>query len=387
MSDSAHPRPPQVTLAGWVTIVGSFFMVFSVWDVVTNLRSIDTRESVTRALSEPPLDGTGLGVETALDLMHITALVAAACAAAAGILGVFVLQKHRQARLALTLLALPLFLSGMITGGFLSALIAVSIVMLWSGPARDWYDGRAPRQPVRRDRDVATDGRGDDASRRPDPFATPPHSPGHSPHHPPGQPGAVPPPSGQAVDLPPPPSGPPAYSGFGDPARHGSVPIATAPAPAMPSSPYVQQPSPAARRPPAVLWACLITWVMAGSAALLMLMVAAVFAGDSSVLRDAYEQNDQISESGMTLDEVRQSGMLVATVFGLWSLVAVVFAVFAFLRHGWARMALLISAGAAGGVVIVAATVSPALAIVAVGMLAVVWMLSRPDVRAWFVSR
>ena len=87
MSDAAPNRPPQVTMAGWVTILGSAAVVLTVFDLIANLRSIDTRERVQKMLSEPPLDGTGLGLQTVLSVMHVTAMVAAGCATAAIVLG------------------------------------------------------------------------------------------------------------------------------------------------------------------------------------------------------------------------------------------------------------------------------------------------------------
>ena len=77
-------------------------------------------------------------------------MVAAGCATAAAILGYQVLRRSRSARLALTLLAVPLFVTGLVTGGFTSSVVAASAVMLWFQPARDWFNGvvREPRPEV-----------------------------------------------------------------------------------------------------------------------------------------------------------------------------------------------------------------------------------------------
>jgi len=74
-------------------------------------------------------------------------MVAAGCATAAAILGYQVLRRSRSARLALTVIAFPLFLTGMVTGGFVSSVVAASAAMLWLQPARDWFDG-ITRQPA-----------------------------------------------------------------------------------------------------------------------------------------------------------------------------------------------------------------------------------------------
>ena len=46
VSTSAPPRPPQVTLAGWMIIIGSVLVVVTVFEVVSDLRSLETREGV-----------------------------------------------------------------------------------------------------------------------------------------------------------------------------------------------------------------------------------------------------------------------------------------------------------------------------------------------------
>ena len=49
---------------------------------------------------------------------------------------------------AITLLAVPLFVSGLVAGGFLSSLVAASAVMLWLEPSRDWFDGKPAKTPA-----------------------------------------------------------------------------------------------------------------------------------------------------------------------------------------------------------------------------------------------
>ena len=134
-------RPRQVTLVAWLTMVGSAFVVLLVFDRLAGLHTLDTRESVERFLAEPPGSDLGVSVDGVLTLIRTLAMVAAGCATAAAILGYQVLRRSRSARLGLTVLAVPLFLTGMVTGGFVSSLVAASAVMLWLQPARDWFDG------------------------------------------------------------------------------------------------------------------------------------------------------------------------------------------------------------------------------------------------------
>ena len=77
--------------------------------------------------------------------MRVGLMVAAACAAATAVLGVYALQGSRSARLALSILAVPILLTAPLTGGLMAALVAAATMMLWSGPARDWYAGRPVR--------------------------------------------------------------------------------------------------------------------------------------------------------------------------------------------------------------------------------------------------
>ncbi len=160
--------------------------------------------------------------------MRVMTMVTAACATAAAILGYQVLRRSRSARLVLTLLTVPLFLAGMVVGGFLPAVIVGSIIMLWFQPARDWIDGKTPR-------------------------AVP-----AAPAAPPRPPSMLPP-----EEPPVAPSGPRAYPGFGE--RQGGPldwpmgPPAYVAAPAGPA------------RPRALMWACALAWT--GSAVAFVVML------------------------------------------------------------------------------------------------------------------
>ena len=141
MTASAPPRPRQVTLAATLIICGSVLVVLTVFDRIAGLQTLETRESIEKFLAEPPGNDLGLGVQGVLDILRVFGMVAAGCATAAAILGYHVLRRNRSARLALTLLAVPLFVSGIVTGGFLSSVVAAASVMLWFQPSRDWFNG------------------------------------------------------------------------------------------------------------------------------------------------------------------------------------------------------------------------------------------------------
>ena len=120
------PRPRQVTLVAWLTMVGSVIVVVLVFDRIAGLHTLETRQSVEKFLAEPPGSDLGVGVDGVLSVIRTLAMVAAGCATAAAILGYQVLRRSRSARLALTVLAVPLFFAGLVTGGFVSSLVAAS---------------------------------------------------------------------------------------------------------------------------------------------------------------------------------------------------------------------------------------------------------------------
>ena len=102
MSDAKpQDRPRQLTMASWFVILGSVFLIASVYDSLTNLNSVDMRDQIGQALASGSGQGLGLGVDGAVSIMRVALLVAGACAAASAVLGVYVLQRHRQARIAL----------------------------------------------------------------------------------------------------------------------------------------------------------------------------------------------------------------------------------------------------------------------------------------------
>ena len=169
MSDAKpQDRPRQLTMASWFVILGSVFLVASVYDSLTNLSSVDMRDEIGRVLDSGSGAGLGIGVDQALSIMRVALMVAGACAAAAAVLGVYVLQRHRGARVALSVVAVPLLLTAPFTGGLFGALVAAATLTLWTGPARDWFAGRPVRETPRQ---VAERRAGEAQERR---TATPP---------------------------------------------------------------------------------------------------------------------------------------------------------------------------------------------------------------------
>lgn len=345
MTDSKAPaRPPQVTLAGWVTILGSVFVVFSVFEFIANLRSIDTRERVQDTLADPPFDGMGVSLEGALSFLHVAGLVAGASATAAAILGWFVLKRTKSARLALSVVVVPLFFAGLVTGGFLSSMVAVSAVILWGRPARDWFNGISPAQ------------------REPEP----PHPP-----HPPREPG------------------PRAFEGFGQVPTNGDA-SADAPREATATATYAppqHRSTYGPARPREVFQACLFTWVMSGLVLMTMLLAVLVLSTDSSVVQEVYESDSRFAEADLSVDTLRTATIVMSIVFSVWSLVAVVLALFAFLGHNWARITLIISAAVAALLSLLMVVAAPPLLVIGIACVFTIVMLTRRPANDWFTAR
>ena len=67
MSDTnTSARPRQLTMAGCFVVGGSLLLLVSVFDTVTNLNSVDTRDEVAKVLSASGA-GFDLSVGQALD--------------------------------------------------------------------------------------------------------------------------------------------------------------------------------------------------------------------------------------------------------------------------------------------------------------------------------
>ncbi|WP_345521909.1 hypothetical protein [Nocardioides conyzicola] len=141
MSDPTPTRPRQVTMAGWLIMVGSVFALGLVIDRLSGLHTLETQQKINAFLATSPGSELGIGSDTVVSGIRTLAMVTAGCATAAGILGYQVLRRSRSARAAVTVLAVPLFLAGTVTGGFITSVVAASAAILWLQPARAWFNG------------------------------------------------------------------------------------------------------------------------------------------------------------------------------------------------------------------------------------------------------
>lgn len=341
-------RPRQVTLGAALIMGGSALIVASVFERVAGLGSLETQKSVAQFLSEPPGDGLGMSAEGVVTALRALSMVAGASATAAAILGFYVLRRSRSARMGLAVLALPLFVSGMAVGGFLSALVVAATVMLWFQPARDWFDGVVRRPAVEAAAAMAG-----------------PRDPEETPGETSVEPTAATP-----------STEPRPMAGFGTTPVGYAPTVATAP---------IGAPAP---RPARLLWACVLTWTFCGLAMFAMAMsVLVLLAAPDLVFDELHRQNPDLSSEGLTDSAITSATYVTAAVVLVWGGAASFFALQAFRGVAWGRTALLFSAGAAGAVCLVFTIFNFLLALPLVACLVTVSMLVRPDVRAWFAAR
>jgi hypothetical protein len=340
-----------VTLAASLVMAASVMLVLSVFEQLADLRSIETREAIQRFLSEPPGSQLGIGTESVLTIVRTLAMVAAGLATAAAILGWHVLKRNRSAQVALTVVAVPLFLSGLFAGGFLASVVLASVAMLWLAPARHWFAGTAPPEPAA------------PADPRLDP----------------------PPPARDAPQLPPPgpaaPQQPPPWTPYAGPSPWG------APATGVPPT-YPTAPSPRERRPVPVGVACGITWACCGLTVLLSLtLVAALVTDAPGLFAEMSRRNPDLADQGVSDATLESITWTIAIGCLTWGLVSGVLAVLAFNRMRWAAIALIVSAGSVALLCLAGSVVSPPLVVPGVLAAATAVLLMQPASQRWLARR
>lgn len=328
-TDKSLPRPRQVTLNGWLILLGSVFVVAMAFQQVAALSSIESQERAARMIADPPLKELGLSADNLLTVLRVMALVAGACGAAGAILGFEVLRRSRSARVVLSVLAPFMFVAGLAVAGFAAALVVASVAMLWLQPARDWFNGKEP------------------AAR------------------------SVPEPVGSHATT----------------ASSSAAAVWTA----ITGAPIASQRPPPLRRPPRpgpVAAACVLTWVLCGLAVVATLTsVLVLVSAPHTVLDQLHEQNPDLADQGITDGVIKAATYVTVAVLVPWCLAAMVFAGAAFRGARWGAVALLISALVAAALCLVAAIANAVALLPLTGCLVTVALLLRPEVRAWFAPR
>lgn len=345
---STGARPSQVTVAGWVAVTGSALLVMTLLDSAGRLRSVEFRDAVEEFLATPVGGGLGLEVGQIVDIVRVLTMVSGAAAAAALVLAVFVLQRHRGARIGYTVAAVIVMVTAPASGSLFPVMLAFAAMMLWTKPARDWFAGVpvTAADPSHRHSETHVT---QDSSRpdRPDPHM--PEDSGARPVPPPtegfGAPQGHDPQRhgqqhGQQHGQPPPQAyGQPQYPPYGYP------PQAQAPYGGGYPAPQADR----GERPTNVTIATWVTWALSALTLFGFVMIAFVLLVAREEFLSQIEQDPTFQEQLGEVDlELVIAALWVMVVVSLvWCLVAIVLAWFAFRGANWARIALVVSAGVA----------------------------------------
>ncbi len=377
-SKKTPARPTQVTVAAWMIMVGSIFVVLLVWDRIAGLHSLDTRKALEPLLDDQRLKDAGIQMNDLLVMIRVVSMVAAGCAAAMVVLGYQTLQRSRGARLALTVLAVPLFVSGLATGGYVSSAVAAAVGTLWLGPARLWFDGKVAASGAQTATHPATR-----------PVWPPPYDPGPSAQPGPTQPGPTQPGPTQPGPTQP---GPPQPE---QPRPQPHWPDGPPPAWAPPPTSQYGAPAAAARsagptaglaaRPTALVWACVLTWIFTSLAATVFATSIVVLAHSPHVVLDKmHQQNPDLASQGVSDHLILVVCYVTCALLVVWSAGAALLAVLAFRRKRLAFYALLVSTACAA-VFCLLGVLGSLIVVVPLGAAVMtIVCLVRPEVRAWF---
>ncbi len=341
-------------MAAWVAVVGSALLVLTLFDSMSQIRSVEVRESIEEFLATPPGSGLGLDIAQVVEILRVLMLFTGAAAAIALVLAIYVLQRNNAARIGFTVAAVAIMLTAPLGGGFLPIMIGFAAMLLWTKPARDWFNGTPTPEPPRQKEGTALssdrpndtgDDRGGQWPRMPEgsdrPLPPPTEGFGTS-NQPPSAPTYGQPSSGQ-------PSGQQASSGQQPPGEQGPPPGWAPPSyqqqgqyAGYPGYPQASDPD---KRPTTVTLAAWLTWVFSGLtiAGFLLIDLVILVAPDQFV--DQVRQQPGFDQLNISANDIVAALWVVSAVVLFWSISAVVLAVFAFRRANWARITLAISAG------------------------------------------
>jgi hypothetical protein len=371
-----HPRPPQATAACLIVMFGAVFAVLLMWDRIAALRTLDTRVAVQKFLDSPQSDGLGLSLAGTLTTVKVVSMTTAALAVAMAVQAFEASRRSRRARLALTIMVVPLFLLGVVGDGLVSsgaatfwcAGTAAATLTLWLGPVRLWFDGLDPSPASPR----AVPGSSREATER----SVPPGWPPPPPTGPQDPVGWAPPPHPSPYGSVPPPSAPATVAA---PARAWAAPVTSA---------YDVPPPSAPRRPRALLWACVLTWVFTSLATLGLLLSLVLVSTDTDEMIDRmYRENPDLADQGISHQALIGTLYVIGGFALAAAVAAAVFAVLVFLRRRWAWYALVTSAALTALLFLLAAVTQPVSLVMVLAAAATLFCLARPEVKAWLLRR
>ncbi len=146
----------------------------------------------------------------------------------------------------------------------------------------------------------------------------------------------------------------------------------------------VQPQGRAAKRPGALLVACILTWLSAASVSILLVVSSLALTADTQpILDQMHQQNPQLAQQGISDHLVVVLVFVMLGVFVVWALAAFAFATALFRGHRWGWYALVASAGGTALISLVGAVGSPLVLVVLAAAVATIVCLVRPEVRGW----
>src|SRR4051794_10103112 len=292
------PRPRQVTFGGIASASACGLLVLVLFDQMSRVRSIESREALSSTLARPPWQGLGIGVAQAIDVLHVVMLVSGGLAAAGCVLGIYALRRHRGARAGLTIVAVLMMFSAVLVIDVLPIVVIVAAGMLWTRESRAWFDGRVlERDPPTRTVSAAGASRAEVET-----WAAPVVPASHEP---------------EPTDDP-----------------------ATWPPPVLALERPVRDPGP---RPVPVTVALALVWVSCGLTLLGMVAVMAWALADKGSLYDLVRRDDS-RLAGSSPNDVLGLLLVGCVVVSIWCLAAVGATFPAAARRNWARVALVANA-------------------------------------------
>jgi hypothetical protein len=136
------PRPQEVTIGGLLAVSGSVVAIVSLVLSMNNLYSVEMTDVLRDVMEGPGLGPMSLTIDDMRTIAKVIIMVLAVMSVTSAVLGVYVLRRDRVARIVLTclgsLVAVLALFSG-IAGWILTFYISMSIGLLWSKPARQWF--------------------------------------------------------------------------------------------------------------------------------------------------------------------------------------------------------------------------------------------------------
>ncbi len=141
-------RPREVTLGGLQAVAGSGLALVLLISTAQQLNGSEMTGTLSDLVKNDQAAALNLTVENARRLLRYAIMGMSVLSAASLVLGVYVLRRHRAARIVLTAIGGVVATVGLLAwpvGWIVTVYIGVSIFLIWSRPARAWFSqGSAP---------------------------------------------------------------------------------------------------------------------------------------------------------------------------------------------------------------------------------------------------